>query len=71
MVMVGLRRETYVQLQIVCIRMQHAAAATTHLVLPKLDWLDAVVYANCGYVLADELLFTVPEHQSSVLSPAA
>lgn len=50
--------------------MPQAAAAATHLVLPKLDWLDTVVYANCGYVLADELLFTVPEHQSSVLSPS-
>jgi hypothetical protein len=31
-----------------------------YLMLPKLDRLHPVVYADCGYVLANELFLTVP-----------
>lgn len=33
---------------------------SSHLMLPKLDWFDTIVDADGWYVLADELIFTVP-----------
>lgn len=56
----GCTRDCLWLVLLACVHTVCAAPTQPHLMLPKLDWLDAVVNTDGGDVLADELFLAVP-----------